>query len=191
MTFKTLTLLLCAWLIAAAAHSGEAVDVLSAAKSDRNVLRQVVIERKYDQQIVEQAGIVIEKLKDKTWSNSSVRIYAANLLLAKAELTGVQMMDLIDEIYRLSESQNTSAVSALFRTIVFCLPPEATAQDIVAELQRRGWHYPFSTQTYGLEMIEPYVAAAKEARKQVHGRGPPAIPFAFPITNLNLSVEFW
>lgn len=168
--------------------SSEVIEVIDRASSDKHALRSIVIERKHDAQILGDFTVIIDKLKNKTWSSPSVRLYLSGVLLEKADLTAGQVMDLIDVIYQIKQSLDVDAGGDLLMTLVRCLPPEAQAIDIFDELHRRGWYMPLSKRPLDMRIIEDYVRFVADSRKQGSlGRG--RIKFSFPIKAVNLNIE--
>lgn len=108
---------------------------------ERPLLRQVVIEHRADAWLIAHRAEVLAAVRAGS-IDSSVAIVAAEVLLARAELTFGEALDLHALLVRLHGTYDTFLANHVLLQWLSWLPPEADDQVVWQGMAERGWQIP-------------------------------------------------
>jgi hypothetical protein len=179
---KVFTVAICINISAAV----ELIEDISVSNPDKSLLRKIVIERIYDREILNNSSKYIELLSDQKWSCSSIRIYIANVLIEKSDLTTKQALDINTVLYRECVPYDSGAISSLLRQLLLCLPEGGDTEMIYKAIVAAGWNIPGTNMPLSFEFFTQYKNYIDKSRNSYIGRGPPAIAYEFPFNRIVL-----
>jgi hypothetical protein len=168
-------------------EAADIIDDFTASSPTKSLLRKIVIERVFDQDILQNADKFVGLVANQQWSCSTVRIYVANVLLEKADLTTKQALDLCTVLYRECVPYESFAIPRLLVQLLLCLPEGGEADMIYKAVTNAGWNNPGSDKPIPFEYFSRYKNDIDKNRRKYSGRGSPAIDFEFPFREIFLT----
>jgi sporulation protein YlmC with PRC-barrel domain len=167
-------------------------EILSETHQSKSFLRKLVIERIYDQEILNNTAKYIGLVTNHDWSCSTVRIYIANVLIENADITTKQALDINTVLYRECVLYEVGAIPAILFQFLLCLPESADNDIVYKAISSAGWHKLGSMEPLSYEYftaINKYIDRMRKTNKGI-GRGSPAIDYEFPFRKILLTKKF-
>ena len=156
------------------------ITQLSANDVPRIFLRETIIERRYDAEIVKANSEMLLLLDEHKIKNPSLRIHVASLLLDGSELTTRQVLQLCTVLYIDVAPYETEHIPSILIKLLTCLPDGGDDKDIYGEITKAGWTWPPTGQPLPFDYFQRYKKYVDDKRGKSRGRGPVCVPFAFP-----------
>ncbi len=154
----------------------EFIESLGQPDIPKETLRKIIIERKFDEEILGSTDILIAKMSNGKWGSSSIRIYSASLLLERGKINGGQALDLCTVLYADAPMLN---LGPLVMQLIWMLPEEASAEEVHDAITKKGWRLA-GGMPVTLEFVSNYWNYVSKNREA--GRGPRAYKNQFPFT---------
>lgn len=145
-------------------------------------IRSIVVERRFDDEIIKNQRAIKQKLADEQWGNPTVRAHLAHLLLENVDLTTREALSLVTVVYKVESTYNDLCAAPLLLLFLRCLPEGVDAKVISDALNAAGWKKILSNDPLPIEFVQAHVDFTRRLRSngQADGRG--RIKFPFPIT---------